>query len=88
MSGQVVVVMEFCEGGSLASYLQEPDNMFGLPDTEFLLLLKHLGMYMYVIVCLVYLTEFLLLLKHLGMYMYVIVCLVYLTQSLFCSSNI
>ncbi|KAK7102632.1 inhibitor of nuclear factor kappa-B kinase subunit epsilon-like [Littorina saxatilis] len=42
MSRQVVVVMEFCEGGSLASYLQEPDNMFGLPDTDFLLLLKHM----------------------------------------------
>ena len=43
--------MEFCEGGSLATYLREPDNMFGLPDTEFLLLLKHLGVFMPVAVC-------------------------------------
>ena len=43
MSRQVVLVMEYCEGGSLASYLQEPDNIFGLSDAEFLTLLKHLG---------------------------------------------
>ncbi|XP_076447749.1 serine/threonine-protein kinase TBK1-like [Babylonia areolata] len=42
MSRQLVVVMEYCEGGSLSSYLQEPDNWFGLPEAEFLLLLKHL----------------------------------------------
>ncbi|KAL8559197.1 hypothetical protein ACOMHN_048444 [Nucella lapillus] len=42
LSHQLVVVMEYCEGGSLSSYLQQADNSFGLPEAEFLLLLKHL----------------------------------------------
>ncbi|XP_073324645.1 inhibitor of nuclear factor kappa-B kinase subunit epsilon [Pagrus major] len=38
-SKQKVLVMEYCSGGSLLSLLEEPENAFGLPETEFLTVL-------------------------------------------------
>uniref|UniRef100_A0A3P9MCK8 Inhibitor of nuclear factor kappa B kinase subunit epsilon n=1 Tax=Oryzias latipes TaxID=8090 RepID=A0A3P9MCK8_ORYLA len=35
-----VLVMEFCSGGSLLNLLEEPENAFGLPETEFLTVLQ------------------------------------------------
>uniref|UniRef100_A0A8C4GDR2 Inhibitor of nuclear factor kappa B kinase subunit epsilon n=1 Tax=Dicentrarchus labrax TaxID=13489 RepID=A0A8C4GDR2_DICLA len=35
-----VLVMEYCSGGSLLSLLEEPENAFGLPETEFLTVLQ------------------------------------------------
>uniref|UniRef100_A0A3Q3FA73 Inhibitor of nuclear factor kappa B kinase subunit epsilon n=1 Tax=Labrus bergylta TaxID=56723 RepID=A0A3Q3FA73_9LABR len=35
-----VLVMEYCSGGSLLSLLEEPENAFGLPETEFLIVLQ------------------------------------------------
>uniref|UniRef100_A0A3Q3K7P8 Protein kinase domain-containing protein n=1 Tax=Monopterus albus TaxID=43700 RepID=A0A3Q3K7P8_MONAL len=35
-----VLVMEYCSGGSLHSLLEEPENAFGLPETEFLTVLQ------------------------------------------------
>lgn len=40
--GDMVLVMELCEGGSLQDVLNEPENAFGLDETEFMLVLKHL----------------------------------------------
>uniref|UniRef100_A0A8C7CHA3 Inhibitor of nuclear factor kappa B kinase subunit epsilon n=1 Tax=Oncorhynchus kisutch TaxID=8019 RepID=A0A8C7CHA3_ONCKI len=37
---QKVLVMEYCSGGSLLSLLEEPENTFGLPETEFLIVLQ------------------------------------------------
>ncbi|KAI4884833.1 hypothetical protein NFI96_021012 [Prochilodus magdalenae] len=37
---QKVLVMEFCSGGSLLSVLEEPENAFGLPESEFLIVLQ------------------------------------------------
>nr|XP_046240121.1 inhibitor of nuclear factor kappa-B kinase subunit epsilon [Scatophagus argus]XP_046240122.1 inhibitor of nuclear factor kappa-B kinase subunit epsilon [Scatophagus argus] len=37
---QKVLVMEYCSGGSLLSLLEEPENAFGLPETEFLTVLQ------------------------------------------------
>ncbi|XP_023688151.2 inhibitor of nuclear factor kappa-B kinase subunit epsilon [Paramormyrops kingsleyae] len=37
---QKVLVMEFCSGGSLLSLLEEPVNAFGLPESEFLIMLQ------------------------------------------------
>nr|XP_020448929.1 inhibitor of nuclear factor kappa-B kinase subunit epsilon-like [Monopterus albus]XP_020448930.1 inhibitor of nuclear factor kappa-B kinase subunit epsilon-like [Monopterus albus] len=37
---QKVLVMEYCSGGSLHSLLEEPENAFGLPETEFLTVLQ------------------------------------------------
>uniref|UniRef100_A0A671UP59 Inhibitor of nuclear factor kappa B kinase subunit epsilon n=1 Tax=Sparus aurata TaxID=8175 RepID=A0A671UP59_SPAAU len=39
-SKQKVLVMEYCSGGSLLSLLEEPENAFGLPETEFLTVLQ------------------------------------------------
>ncbi|XP_075999613.1 inhibitor of nuclear factor kappa-B kinase subunit epsilon [Genypterus blacodes] len=39
-SKQKVLVMEFCAGGSLLSVLEEPQNAFGLPETEFFTVLQ------------------------------------------------
>nr|XP_057911606.1 inhibitor of nuclear factor kappa-B kinase subunit epsilon [Doryrhamphus excisus]XP_057911607.1 inhibitor of nuclear factor kappa-B kinase subunit epsilon [Doryrhamphus excisus] len=39
-SKQKVLVMEYCSGGSLLSLLEEPENAFGLPETEFLNVLQ------------------------------------------------
>ncbi|XP_016299069.1 inhibitor of nuclear factor kappa-B kinase subunit epsilon-like [Sinocyclocheilus anshuiensis] len=36
---QKVLVMEFCSGGSLLNLLEEPENAFGLPESEFLIVL-------------------------------------------------
>ncbi|XP_040890485.1 inhibitor of nuclear factor kappa-B kinase subunit epsilon [Toxotes jaculatrix] len=40
LSKQKVLVMEYCSGGSLLSLLEEPENAFGLPETEFLTVLQ------------------------------------------------
>uniref|UniRef100_A0A673BTC9 Inhibitor of nuclear factor kappa B kinase subunit epsilon n=1 Tax=Sphaeramia orbicularis TaxID=375764 RepID=A0A673BTC9_9TELE len=37
---QKVLVMEYCSGGSLLSLLEEPENAFGLAETEFLTVLQ------------------------------------------------
>nr|ALC74334.1 IKKepsilon [Ctenopharyngodon idella] len=37
---QKVLVMEFCSGGSLLNLLEEPENAFGLPESEFLVVLQ------------------------------------------------
>uniref|UniRef100_W5N321 Inhibitor of nuclear factor kappa B kinase subunit epsilon n=1 Tax=Lepisosteus oculatus TaxID=7918 RepID=W5N321_LEPOC len=39
-SKQKVLVMEYCSGGSLLNLLEEPENAFGLPETEFLIVLQ------------------------------------------------
>ncbi|KAM9443712.1 inhibitor of nuclear factor kappa-B kinase subunit epsilon isoform 1-T2 [Clarias gariepinus] len=36
---QKVLVMEYCSGGSLLNLLEEPENAFGLPESEFLIVL-------------------------------------------------
>lgn len=37
-----VIVMELCTGGSLFNILDDPENTYGLPQIEFLLVLEHL----------------------------------------------
>ncbi|TTA83861.1 Inhibitor of nuclear factor kappa-B kinase subunit epsilon [Bagarius yarrelli] len=37
---QKVLVMEYCSGGSLLNLLEEPENAFGLPEAEFLIVLQ------------------------------------------------
>uniref|UniRef100_A0AAR2IYH1 Protein kinase domain-containing protein n=1 Tax=Pygocentrus nattereri TaxID=42514 RepID=A0AAR2IYH1_PYGNA len=37
---QKVMVMEFCSGGSLLTVLEDPENAFGLPESEFLIVLR------------------------------------------------
>ncbi|CAH1116516.1 unnamed protein product [Phaedon cochleariae] len=37
-----VIVMELCTGGSLFNILDDPENTYGLEETEFLLVLHHL----------------------------------------------
>ncbi|XP_040317985.1 inhibitor of nuclear factor kappa-B kinase subunit epsilon isoform X7 [Herpailurus yagouaroundi] len=39
-SRQKVLVMEYCSGGSLLSVLESPENAFGLPEDEFLVVLR------------------------------------------------
>ncbi|KAM6927185.1 inhibitor of nuclear factor kappa-B kinase subunit epsilon [Xenentodon cancila] len=39
-SKEKVLVMEYCSGGSLLNLLDEPENAFGLPETEFLTVLE------------------------------------------------
>ncbi|KAM4613183.1 inhibitor of nuclear factor kappa-B kinase subunit epsilon [Polymixia lowei] len=39
-SMQKVLVMEYCSGGSLLSLLEEPENSFGLSETEVLIVLQ------------------------------------------------
>ncbi|XP_061840830.1 inhibitor of nuclear factor kappa-B kinase subunit epsilon isoform X2 [Nerophis lumbriciformis] len=39
-SKQKVLVMEYCSGRSLLCLLEEPENAFGLPETEFLTVLQ------------------------------------------------
>lgn len=41
--------MEYCSGGSLLSLLEEPENAFGLPETEFLTVLQCVGGCVYLI---------------------------------------
>lgn len=38
-----VIIMELCTGGSLFNILDDPANSFGLEESEFLLVLKHLA---------------------------------------------
>ncbi|XP_067929929.1 serine/threonine-protein kinase TBK1-like [Watersipora subatra] len=38
-----VIVMEYCNGGSLYSILEKTSNAYGLPESEFLLFLKHIA---------------------------------------------
>lgn len=38
-----VIVMELCTGGSLFNILDDPENAYGLPENEFLLVLEHLS---------------------------------------------
>lgn len=40
---QKVLVMELCSGGSLLNLLEEPENVFGLPESEFLIVLQCVG---------------------------------------------
>lgn len=40
---QKVLVMEYCSGGSLLNLLEEPENAFGLPESEFLIVLQCVG---------------------------------------------
>ena len=35
--------MEYCNGGSLATLIEEPENIYGLQQNEFLLVLKHIS---------------------------------------------
>lgn len=42
-SKQKILVMEYCSGGSLLTVLEEPENAFGLPETEFLTVLQCVG---------------------------------------------
>ncbi|MGH0190732.1 UNVERIFIED_CONTAM: hypothetical protein FKN15_050329 [Acipenser sinensis] len=37
---QKVLVMEFCSGGSLLNQLEDPEHAFGLPESEFLIVLQ------------------------------------------------
>ncbi|XP_028652526.1 inhibitor of nuclear factor kappa-B kinase subunit epsilon [Erpetoichthys calabaricus] len=37
---QKVLVMEFCSGGSLLNLLEDPENMYGLSESEFLIVLQ------------------------------------------------
>lgn len=39
-SRQKVLVMEYCSSGSLLSVLEDPENTFGLPEEEFLVVLR------------------------------------------------
>ncbi|XP_046341591.2 inhibitor of nuclear factor kappa-B kinase subunit epsilon-like [Haliotis rufescens] len=39
-TGRGVLVMEYCSGGSLHSFLQQPENMHGLDDQQFLIFLN------------------------------------------------
>uniref|UniRef100_A0A670I9F4 Protein kinase domain-containing protein n=1 Tax=Podarcis muralis TaxID=64176 RepID=A0A670I9F4_PODMU len=40
---QKVLVMEYCSGGSLLSLLEDPENAFGLSESEFLIVLHCVG---------------------------------------------
>lgn len=42
-SKQKVLVMEYCSGGSLLSVLEDPENTFGLAESEFLIVLQCVG---------------------------------------------
>lgn len=42
-SRQKVIVMEYCSSGSLLSVLEDPENTFGLPEEEFLVVLRCVG---------------------------------------------
>lgn len=38
-----MLVMEYCSSGSLLSVLESPENAFGLPEEEFLVVLRCVG---------------------------------------------
>lgn len=42
-----VLIMEFCPCGSLYTVLEEPSNAYGLPESEFLIVLRDVGMFVY-----------------------------------------
>ncbi|KAB1258945.1 Inhibitor of nuclear factor kappa-B kinase subunit epsilon [Camelus dromedarius] len=42
-SRQKVLVMEYCSSGSLLNVLESPENAFGLPEDEFLVVLRCVG---------------------------------------------
>ena len=42
-----VLIMEFCPCGSLYTVLEEPSNAYGLPESEFLIVLRDVGMFIY-----------------------------------------
>lgn len=42
-SKQKVLIMEYCSGGSLLTLLEEPENAFGLSESEFLIVLHCVG---------------------------------------------
>lgn len=42
-SGALVIILEYCNGGTLHQFIQKPDNSLGLDDKEFLLVLTHLS---------------------------------------------
>lgn len=44
-----VLIMEFCPCGSLYTVLEEPSNAYGLPESEFLIVLRDVGMFVYMI---------------------------------------
>ena len=35
--------MEYCNGGSLSNLIEQPENIYGLQQSEFLLVLKHIS---------------------------------------------
>jgi TANK-binding kinase 1 len=35
--------MEYCNGGSLSSIIEQPENIYGLQQSEFLLVLRHIS---------------------------------------------
>lgn len=37
-----LLVMEYCNGGSLSSIIEQPENIYGLQQSEFLLVLRHI----------------------------------------------
>ena len=39
-----LIVMEYCNGGSLSSIIEQPENIYGLQQSEFLLVLRHISM--------------------------------------------
>ncbi|XP_060598323.1 serine/threonine-protein kinase TBK1-like isoform X3 [Ruditapes philippinarum] len=43
VTGNEVLVMEYCSGGSLYTMLEQPQYAYGFPETEFLLFLRHLA---------------------------------------------
>lgn len=49
--------MEYCSGGSLLSLLEEPENAFGLPETEFLTVLQCVGGCVYLILLIIVCTS-------------------------------
>ncbi|KAL4226441.1 hypothetical protein ACF0H5_014424 [Mactra antiquata] len=42
-TGNEVLVMEYCSGGSLYSMLEQPQYAYGFPESEFLLFLRHIA---------------------------------------------
>lgn len=51
--------MEYCSGGSLLTLLEEPENAFGLAETEFLTVLQCVGG------CIYFICLYVLYIKHL-----------------------
>jgi hypothetical protein len=45
------IVMEFCNGSSLATIIERPENFFGLQQDEYLIFLKHLSKGIFLKLC-------------------------------------